>query len=121
MDTNNKPYLTLCDKRWIDVCIKATPRSKRELIGSVVESSQGQRLEIKVHAEPSDGKANQAIIKLIAKKLKIPSSQCVIQHGHSSRYKTLRLPYNENMYKTLIELWPVHYPQQASLFSIQEG
>lgn len=115
MDTTDVSYVSIRDA-WIDVHVKITPRSKRERIGAVTQTAQGNRLEIWVGAPPVDGKANQAVEQLLAKALKIPPSHCAIYQGHTSRYKTVRLPYNEDVYNKLVALWPATRPQQAELF-----
>lgn len=115
METLEDSYLWL-DGTWLDIYIKVTPKSKREGVGRVVPSGQGDRLEVRVNAPPSDGKANQAVEQLLAKTLKIPSSQCQVYQGYTSRYKTVRIPYNEDVYNKLAALWPLHQPQQAELF-----
>lgn len=115
MEPTETPYISVRDA-WIDVHVKVTPRSKRERIGSVTATAQGNRLEIWVNAPPVEGKANQAVEQLLAKALKIPASHCETHQGHTSRYKTLRLPYNEDVYNRLVALWPIKNPKQAELF-----
>lgn len=115
MESLEMRYLSK-DGAWIDISIKVTPKSKRECVGRVVESGQGDRLEMWVHAPPVDGAANEAVEKLLAKTLKLPSSQCQVLRGHSSRYKTVRIPYNEDVYTRIVALWPIKRPQQTTLF-----
>lgn len=102
---------------WIDINIKVTPRSKHERIGRVVETAQGDRLEIWVNVPPVDGKANLAIERLLSQTLGVPLSQCAVRQGQTSRYKSVRLPYNENVYNKIVTLWPVHRPKQAEMFT----
>ena len=44
---------------------------------------------VKVTAAPADGKANEALIKLLAKELGIPKSTINIKSGQTSRHKVL--------------------------------
>ena len=46
-------------------------------------------LKIAVTAAPEAGKANEAVIKLLAKKLGLPRSSISIISGHASRRKTV--------------------------------
>ncbi|AKI02981.1 putative ACR, YggU family [Hoeflea sp. IMCC20628] len=49
------------------------------------------RLKARVRAVPENGKANRAIEKLIAKRLKIAKSKVRVISGDTSRNKTLRI------------------------------
>lgn len=47
------------------------------------------RLRVTVTAVPEKGKANKALVKLLAKKLRLPKSVIQIIAGHHARDKTL--------------------------------
>ena len=47
----------------------------------------GGALKLRVHAPPVDGKANQEIIRFLAKHLGIPKSQISIDKGSATRKK----------------------------------
>lgn len=49
------------------------------------------RLKARVRAVPENGKANRAIEKLIAKRLKIAKSTVSVVSGETSRNKTIRI------------------------------
>jgi uncharacterized protein len=63
------------------------PRAAQERLGPVV----GDRLKVAVNAPPVDGKANEAVIRLIAATLQIPRSAIEIARGETGRRKTLRI------------------------------
>jgi len=67
--------------------LRVTPRAGRNELVGVREG----RLQVKVTAAPEDGKANAAVIKLLAKLWKVPQSAFEIAAGHSSRDKSLLL------------------------------
>jgi hypothetical protein len=46
---------------------------------------------MRVRALPADGEANDAVIALLAKKLKLQKSNVSLERGSASRIKTLRL------------------------------
>lgn len=46
-------------------------------------------LKVRVTEPPEDGKANAALIKLLAKAWKLPKSSLTLVAGHSDRRKTL--------------------------------
>ncbi|HLO98752.1 MAG TPA: DUF167 domain-containing protein [Fimbriimonas sp.] len=48
-------------------------------------------LKVWVNAPPVEGAANEAVIKLISKRIKVPKSSISIIRGESSREKTLRI------------------------------
>ncbi len=63
------------------------PRSsKNEIVGPY-----GDGIKITVTAPPVDGKANEALIQLLSKKLKIPPTRIEILKGHHFREKILRI------------------------------
>lgn len=51
----------------------------------------GDRLKIRVTAPPVDGKANEHLIKWLAKLFKVPKSDIEILQGELGRQKTLRI------------------------------
>ena len=65
-------------------CIIVPRSSEDRIIGWL-----GDALKIKLKAAPTDGKANAALLKLLAKELNLKASAISIAAGHSSRRKTL--------------------------------
>lgn len=49
------------------------------------------RLKLKVAAPAVDGKANQALIRLLARVLDVRASRVMVESGATSRKKTLRI------------------------------
>jgi len=67
--------------------LKVIPSSsKNEVIGW-----HGERLKIKVQAPPEKGKANQAVVKVLAKCLQVSLSDVVIVSGAESQHKTVEV------------------------------
>ena len=80
--------LTIRDARGgVHVDIRAQPKASRQGIRGLV----GDRLKVAVTAAPADGKANAAIVKVVAKALGVRPSAVEITAGHASRDKTLRI------------------------------
>lgn len=72
--------------------VRLTPKSSRdEIEGPGQDSNGGQFLKVRVRAVPQDGEANAALIRLVAKALRLPSSSVRIASGGASRVKTLAL------------------------------
>jgi uncharacterized protein (TIGR00251 family) len=71
----------------IPIKIYLQPKSsKNEIVGPYRDG-----IKVKVTAPPREGKANEALIRLLAKKLGIPPSSIEILKGDHSREKTLRI------------------------------
>jgi uncharacterized protein (TIGR00251 family) len=68
--------------------VQVKPNSKQQKIQAQADGS----LTIYLKSPPVDGKANQELIKLLAKHYKIPKSTIVIKSGLSSRNKFIELP-----------------------------
>lgn len=68
--------------------IRVKPNSKH---ASVTEEPDGS-LTVRLQSPPIDGKANQELIAILAKRLGISKSQIVIKSGLSSKTKLIELP-----------------------------
>ncbi len=63
--------------------VRVTPRASRdELLGF-----QGEVLRVRVKAPPVEGRANEALLRLLAKVLGVPRSSLAIVRGQTSREK----------------------------------
>lgn len=77
--------------------IRVTPRSAKPGIGDWKIDPGGQPfLEVRVAAAPTDGAANDEVIKLLAKALGLPKSSLAIVSGQTSRLKRIELPLSED-------------------------
>lgn len=74
--------------------VRLQPRaSKNEIKGTKVDPETGDEVLIcRVTAPPVDGKANAALIKLLAAEFRIPKSRIRILQGETSREKLVELP-----------------------------
>lgn len=69
------------------ISIKVLPRSsKNEIVG---KDPNGYK--IKLTAPPLEGKANKALIQLMAKKLRVPKRDIQIVSGTRSKHKSLHV------------------------------
>jgi len=74
------------------LAVRLTPRTGRERIGGLFTDSQGSRwLQAAVTAPPDKGKANAALIALLAKVLRVPASTIKLEAGDTNRLKRLRI------------------------------
>lgn len=51
----------------------------------------GDRLKLKIHAPPVDGKANAELVEFISQQFNIGKSSITLLHGTQGRDKTLRI------------------------------
>jgi len=65
--------------------------SKNEIVGPYQDG-----IKVKVTAPPIKGKANEALIRFLAKELRISPSCIEITKGHHSREKTLSISTSKN-------------------------
>jgi len=66
--------------------VKVKPNSKTDEV-----SREGDSFIVKVKEPPKEGKANQAVIKLLAEHFGVPRSQVRILSGFKSRNKVIEV------------------------------
>ena len=67
--------------------VKVIPRSSRtEILGK-----ENDIYRVKLTAPPVEGKANKAVIELLAEKLGVPKREIEIVSGKTGRLKTIRI------------------------------
>jgi hypothetical protein len=69
------------------VVVRVTPRAGRdEVVGW-----QGDELRVRLRAPPVDGRANAALVGLLASRLNVPPSSIELVSGATARVKRLRV------------------------------
>jgi hypothetical protein len=76
------PYLK-ARPEGVYLALKVQPRASQDEIGDPM----GTELKVKVTAPPVDAAANEALIRLLAKKLACPRGALQIKRGLTSRHK----------------------------------
>lgn len=71
------------------VRVRLTPKSSIEAIEGIEPTAEGPALKARVRAVPEDGKANQAVARLLAGWLGVPKSAVEVVGGQKSRVKSL--------------------------------
>lgn len=70
--------------------IRLTPGARSAGIHGVMETGDGRRaLKISVTAVPEDGKANKALLVLLAKEWRVPKTSLSLLSGDTHRVKTV--------------------------------
>ncbi|QFQ87983.1 DUF167 domain-containing protein [Paracoccus kondratievae] len=68
------------------IAVRVTPRASRNAV-----ILDGEAIRITVTTVPEDGKANAAVVKLLAKALGVAKSRLVLVRGATGRDKIFRL------------------------------
>jgi uncharacterized protein (TIGR00251 family) len=70
-----------------ELLVRVQPRASR----NEVAGERNGRIVIRVTAPPADGRANDAVVALLAKRLGAPKSSVTIVAGRSARNKRVRI------------------------------
>lgn len=73
------------------VALLVSPRASRNRIEGMTAEPDGGRLKVAVTAPPEDGKANDAVIALLAKAWRLPKRSLRITAGAGARRKMLHV------------------------------
>ena len=71
----------------VRLTLQITPNASKTAVVGV----QGDALKLKLQAQPVEGQANAALVKWLAKELKVARSAVTITHGATSRRKLLEI------------------------------
>ncbi|MDQ7263303.1 DUF167 domain-containing protein [Paracoccus sp. PS-1] len=69
-----------------EIAVRVTPRASRNAV-----ILDGETIRVTVTTVPEDGKANAAVVKLLAKALGVAKSRLVLVRGATARDKLFRL------------------------------
>ena len=80
-------------RRWraaSTLTVRLTPKGGRDAIDGIEQLADGRSvLKVRVRAAPSEGEANDALIRLIAKALGVPPRDVALAAGATARVKRL--------------------------------
>ncbi|MBB4191273.1 hypothetical protein GGE45_002840 [Rhizobium aethiopicum] len=86
----NRPWKIFDDH--LRLAVRLTPNGGRDAIDGVEADGDGETLlKARVTSVPEKGKANKALILLIARSLRIPKSSISLVSGETARKKILRI------------------------------
>ena len=76
----------------VRVRLKVTPKAKRAQIGGLLDEPEGGKaLKVAVTAAPEDGKANAAVIALLAREWGVVKSAISVVSGATDRRKLVEI------------------------------
>jgi len=74
------------------IAVRLTPKASADRVGDTRKLPNGdEQLVVYVTAPPEDGKANEAMIRLLAKHLNVAASRLTIMRGQTNRNKLVRI------------------------------
>lgn len=79
----------------IELFLRVTPKSARAGLAGLHQGADGKvSLQVKVTAQPEKGKANEAVIDVLAEHFRLPRKVFTITAGETSRLKTVHIAGN---------------------------
>lgn len=105
--TQAKPYRVRADG--IVLAVRLTPRAGRDGIDGVKEGPDGPYVQARVRAVPEDGRANAALVELVAREIGVPKSTVEVASGHTARLKSLHIAGDAAALEQRIAAWLLRY------------
>lgn len=101
------PALPYAITEWgLTLAVRLTPKARRSRIeGLAAEAGGGSVIKIAVTAAPENGKANAALVKLLAKEWRLPKTSIAIRRGGTTRRKTLAIAGDGAALAERLEKW----------------
>lgn len=81
----------------VKINILVKPNAKKTTIIKI----ENQELIISLHAKPHQGEANKELISYLAKLLKLPKKQVILERGETSRHKLVLIPLYDSVQEFL--------------------
>ncbi len=93
------------------VSVRLTPKASRDAVQGVAPTSGGGAvLKVQVTAVPEAGKANEALVRLLAKAWGVPRSSVSVASGATDRNKTLAVAGEPDDLRERLEGWLAALP-----------
>jgi uncharacterized protein (TIGR00251 family) len=87
---SERPWLASADG--VTLAVRLTPKGGRDTIDGIERLADGRAvLKVRVRAAASEGEANAALIKLVAKALGVPPRDITLAAGTTARVKRLKV------------------------------
>ena len=76
----------------VTLVVRLTPRGGRDAIEGIESLSDGRSvLKARVHAVPSEGEANAALVRMLARTLDVPGRAVIVTGGATARVKRIAI------------------------------
>lgn len=107
-----RPFAALSDG--LRLRVRLTPRARRSAIDGVTTEADGTvALKVAVTAVPEKGRANEALIALLAKEWRIARSRITIESGATDRRRTLHLAGDPVSLEASLTAWLAHHGDKS--------
>lgn len=101
-----RPIFSVTRDGAIQFAVKVSPRSSRQAVEGVIRDADGGKmLKIAVNAAPDDGKANQAVLALLARTIGIARTRLTLVSGATARKKIIRMETVDAALLTRLNDW----------------
>jgi uncharacterized protein (TIGR00251 family) len=103
-----RPFAAVSDG--LRLRVKLTPKARHSAIdGMATEADGSVALKVAVTAVPEKGRANEALIELLAREWRIARSRITLESGATDRRKTLHLAGDPMSLEALLTAWLAHH------------
>jgi hypothetical protein len=89
----------------VRIAVRVQPRARRNQVDGLAALPDGVALKVAVTAAPEDGKANAAVIALLAKAWDLPKSALTVVAGATDRRKIIHLQGDPARLMQALESW----------------
>lgn len=90
----------------LNVALRLSPRARADRIAGIVADEEGSAvLKVGVTAAPEGGKANAALIRLLAKEWRLPKSAFSIAAGAGARRKVVHIAGDADTLLVRLKEW----------------
>jgi uncharacterized protein (TIGR00251 family) len=90
VQSNERPWLASADG--VTIAVRLTPKGGRDTIEGIERLADGRVvLKVRVRAAASEGEANAALVKIVAKALGVPPRDVILVAGATARLKRLKI------------------------------
>lgn len=107
-----RPFAAVSDG--LRLRVRLTPKARRSAIDGLAAEADGSvTLKVAVTAIPEKGRANEALIELLAKELRIARSLITLESGATDRRKTLHLAGDPMALEALLTDWLARHGEKT--------
>jgi uncharacterized protein len=85
--------------------VRLTPRAARDGVDGIKPGTNGTHVHARVRAVPEDGRANAALVELVADEIGVPKSTVAVATGHTARLKSLHVAGDPRVLEQRISAW----------------
>lgn len=89
----------------VRVRLKVTPRARRDAVDGVADGPDGPALKVSVTAPADDGRANDAVIALLARAWRVPKGAIELVQGGKSRRKLVHVAADAATLLPRLDAW----------------